>query len=111
MTHEPGSPFLSGVSEALERFADADALARRVHQLRQGRGLDCEAAAGSLDGAPMIPCVLIWLAPAQAANGRAASDSGEKGPRELLAAAAGPGADRPADLLAALGRTAIRRAA
>lgn len=74
-----------------ERFADADALARRVHQLRQGAGLNVTAAHASIDGAGEFPGVFIW----RRAKGRRDA---------FLAFAAGQGVATPAELLEALRR-------
>lgn len=90
---EPGSPLLSiDAPGPLETFADADALARRVHELRDGVGLDVSAGHAAMGGPSDFPGVLIWRAP-------------RDGQRTFLAFAAGPGVRSPAELLAALGRT------
>lgn len=96
MSRELGSPLLidAGPDEygEPERFADADALARRVHDLRRGAALDVTVGScATADG--IWPGVLIWTA---ARPGR---------PKAYLAFAAGPGVDTPDLLLAALGRT------
>lgn len=93
--NEPGSPLLAPADAPVEAHADVDALARRLHQLRQGAALDCEPAFASL-GADPFPGVFVWR--------RTGADAA----RRFLAFAAGPGLDAPADLLAALRRTARR---
>lgn len=95
---EPGSPLLVVTDGEVERFADAEALARRVHQLRQGGGLDCTEAHASTGG-PAFPGVLVWRA------------ARETTPRLCLAFAAGPDVRTPDQLLAVLKRTAAKRAA
>jgi hypothetical protein len=86
---EPGSPLLLIADTAApEQFDGAEALARRVHQLRQGGGLDFTVGHASTGG-PAFPGVLIW----------------RSAPRTYLAFAAGRGADTPTALVAALSRT------
>ena len=70
-----------------ERFDDADALARRIHQLRRGQALDVTAAHASVGGDPFAG-VILWLP-----GGR------------YLGFAAGRDADSPAAVLTALRRT------
>lgn len=96
--NEPGSLILAVADAQVETHANVDALARRVHQLRQGAALDCEHAFASL-GDATFSGVFVWRV------------SGPDKTRRFLAFAAGPGADAPADLLTALRRTAPRRAA
>jgi hypothetical protein len=85
---EPGLPLLliCGTDEP-KPYADADAIARRLHDLRRGQGLRVTSGHASTGG-PYFPGVLIWLA------------SGA-----YLAFSAGPGVDTPVALLAALART------
>lgn len=93
---EPGSPLLT-VDEDVAAFTtlpDADAVARRIHALRKGQGLDVTAAVASFGDGLFAACV-VWAVP----RGQ---------PRRFLAAAAGPGVSVPADLLAALHRTAAK---
>lgn len=93
---EPGSLLLLAEGYAdPERFADADGLARRLHTLRQGAGLDVTPGSCAVADA-CFPGVLVWRL------GR--TKQGEP-TRTYLAFAAGPGVDTPARLLAALSRT------
>lgn len=98
-TGEPGSPVLSTEEDvaSFTAFPDADAVARRIHSLRLGQGLDVTAAVASF-GADLFAACVVWAVP--------------KGqPRCFLAVAAGPGVGAPSDLLTALHRTAGRKAA
>lgn len=91
-------------AQAAEIFDTADAAARRIHAARAGKALTVTAGHAST-GSQDFAGVLVWLAnppSAQAASGRAASDSALK---SYLGFVTGTGLDTPAQLLAALGRT------
>lgn len=104
MIREPGSPVMvaSDAAGPVEAFDDAAALARRLHDMRRGWGLDCQPGHGSIDGADPFPGVMVWLSPRRS---EPAAD------RRFLAVVAGPGARSPAEILTALSQTAGRRAA
>lgn len=106
MPDEPGSPvprpaasgplLWDGQSDPVRLAAPAD-LGRRLHQLREGRGLHCTPGAASIDGGPLFACVLVWVRQ----SGRA---------DRFLALAAGPGADDVPALLHTLSHTAATAA-
>ena len=73
-------------------FDSAEALARHLHRLRAGRRIDLLEQSCARDGAPEFPVVAVFAA-------------GAGGADDWLGWTAGPGADRTADVFAALRAT------
>lgn len=73
-------------------FDTAEALARHVHELRNGRRIDLLEQSCTRDGEPYFPVVAVF------ARGPGQAD-------DWLGWTAGPGADRIGDVLAALQAT------